>query len=456
MKNAEIERLLALLPNACDAAIAVKDPEGRYLYANPAFGRYMGRPPGDVIGCRDAELLDDERATTLHVVDQSVFSRQGGIGNEEHFSRDGGVFSYVTTRFPIFDEDRRLIALGIIAMETTDQRRGKSQAEQALESAERDNAQLRSALQSMEELASTDRLTTAWNRKRFGEEVEVEIHRSSRYGHPVSLLLFDIDHFKQINDTYGHQRGDQVLVAVTSLVREVIRKPDSLTRWGGEEFVVLMPNTGLSHARLLAERIRAHVAAKDIAGLKGITVSIGVAEYLPTDSPSEWLERADRAMYRAKHNGRNRVEFDNARRDMVLAEHMESGFVKLIWKDAFRSGHPLIDEQHQELFQITNELLEAMLSGYPAEEIAIIVGNLLTGVAHHFEEEERILAELAYPELRAHAAEHRKLLTKGHELAQAFRDGTLSLGQLFQFLAYDVVTRHMLGADRDYFPLISS
>jgi diguanylate cyclase (GGDEF)-like protein len=164
---------------------------------------------------------------------------------------------------------------------------------------------------SLAQLASTDLLTTTWNRRHFEQAVEGEIQRSSRYGHPVTMLLLDIDHFKRVNDTFGHTVGDQVIREVANCIRSVIRLSDSLTRWGGEEFIILMPNTGLSSAAVLAERIRESIATHDFEGIGPVTASLGLAEYLPSGSQEEWLDRADRAMYRAKDKGRNRVEIDS-------------------------------------------------------------------------------------------------------------------------------------------------
>ena len=452
----DIRGILASLPKDSTAAVAIKDLAGRYVFANREYGHYAGTAQEDVVGRVDDELFGADQAAVLHAGDQNALAGRTGVSAEVRIVRNGTDLAYMMTRFPIFDEDRRPIALGIVAMDMSQQRRRMMEMERALEATGKDIDQLRHAIRSLEEQAGTDRLTMAWNRRRFAEEIEVEIHRSSRYGHPLSLLLFDLDHFKAINDRYGHQKGDQVLVEVTARVRDAIRKTDSLTRWGGEEFVVLMPNTSLHYARLLAERIRAHVASVAIAGLGTVTVSLGVAEYLPTDTQCDWLERADQAMYRAKRNGRNRVEYDESHGEIAITEHIESGFVRLIWRESFLSGHPLIDRQHQGLFKISNELLEAVLSGRPDDETSQVVARLLEDVKQHFEDEEHILADLAYVELPQHAAEHGRLLTRGLELAQAFEAGTLSPGQLFQFLAYDVVTRHILRADRGYFPLTAN
>jgi diguanylate cyclase (GGDEF)-like protein len=161
-------------------------------------------------------------------------------------------------------------------------------------------------------LATTDSLTGVYNRRTFAELAEPQLSRSRRSKLPVSLLMLDLDHFKRINDTYGHLAGDHVLKAFSALVRSCLRKEDLLARYGGEEFVVLLPDSPEVAAAALAERIRSEVASKplDVNGRSiHVTVSVGVAsesgEALP---PLEsMLARADEALYAAKNQGRDRV-----------------------------------------------------------------------------------------------------------------------------------------------------
>lgn len=453
----DIRRILPRLLDHSNAAVAIKDINGVYLFANREYGRYANAPAEYLIGLCDREFLAPERLTALAAAEQSALADQASVRSDESFLVADLPVWYRSTRFPILDDHHQTIALGIVAMDVSEQHRSISEAEQALQAAEETNAQLREEIEVLVRLASTDRLTDAWNRRRFEEAIEAEVHRSNRYGQPLTLLLLDIDHFKAVNDQFGHQAGDQVLVEVAHCIREAMRKSDSLTRWGGEEFIVLMPNTALDNARILAERVRENIAARPIEGVGKVTASIGVAEYIPTSSSAEWLDRADQAMFRAKHEGRNRVEVDarhgSTQRSGVA---LEGAFVQLLWKNTFLSGNHLIDSQHEELFHRANELLDAVLSGRPNEAIATIVNRLLTQTERHFQDEERILGELSFPGLPEHAAEHAELLAKGQELAHAFADGSLSVGSLFQFLAYDLVTRHMLGSDRAFFPLIAS
>ncbi len=162
------------------------------------------------------------------------------------------------------------------------------------------------------ELATTDSLTGVYNRRTLKELAEPQLSRSRRAQLPVSLLMLDLDHFKRINDTYGHLAGDDVLKAFSGLVRNLLRKEDLLARYGGEEFVVLLPGAAPAAAAILAERIREEVAARpfDANGhLVRVTVSQGVASEAGDTLPSleAMLGRADEALYAAKNQGRNRV-----------------------------------------------------------------------------------------------------------------------------------------------------
>ena len=160
-------------------------------------------------------------------------------------------------------------------------------------------------------MASTDSLTGANNRRHFLEEIGLELERAKRKGTPVSLLALDIDHFKAVNDEYGHQAGDAVLTAFVDVIRETLRPYDVLGRVGGEEFMVLLPDTSHEAAALLAERIRSRVESMVIAfdgTTLGVTVSIGVAQFgVDGDNQDAVFKAADDRLYRAKHEGRNRV-----------------------------------------------------------------------------------------------------------------------------------------------------
>ncbi|MDZ7749188.1 MAG: GGDEF domain-containing protein [Halofilum sp. (in: g-proteobacteria)] len=170
------------------------------------------------------------------------------------------------------------------------------------------SARLNQANRQLAHLASHDVLTGLCNRSRFETTLDRELDRVKRYGSFCSLIMLDIDRFKQINDHHGHDTGDRVLEEIGTLFAEQVRAPDLAARWGGEEFMVLLPQTGLESAEQVAERLRRQVAATDFDGVGTVTISLGVTESRTPEERSVMFKRLDDALYRAKQNGRNRVE----------------------------------------------------------------------------------------------------------------------------------------------------
>jgi diguanylate cyclase (GGDEF)-like protein len=170
-------------------------------------------------------------------------------------------------------------------------------------------------------LANTDPLTGLKNRRAFMETAEAQILQCRRYPHPLAALLIDIDHFKSINDRYGHHVGDQAIRRVTDTITNTLRDSDIIGRFGGEEFAVLMPHTDLPAALVAAERLRQAVAGMKIGLLEGgplsMTISLGLAMHEPGVSLDTLLMRADMALYRAKSGSRNRVEVYGREREEV-------------------------------------------------------------------------------------------------------------------------------------------
>ena len=168
-------------------------------------------------------------------------------------------------------------------------------------------AQLNESLKRVGELAETDTLTETYNRRKFDEVVIKEHHRAEHGEAPFSLIMFDIDHFKKVNDKFGHSRGDQVLKHLSRLIRGLVRQGDLLIRWGGEEFLILLPDTQLEEAGPFAERIRQEVEQERFTEIGSLTISLGVAQFRKGDSTDALLKRVDNALYQAKQEGRNRV-----------------------------------------------------------------------------------------------------------------------------------------------------
>ena len=198
-------------------------------------------------------------------------------------------------------------------------------------------AWLQGVIDGLCELSSRDALTGLANRRAFEAALGREIDRVARSGEPALLLLLDIDHFKRVNDTYGHQAGDLVIRAVADALNDCVRPMDLPARVGGEEFAIVLPNCPPAFGQTVAERLRARIESQTIAlpslSTLGVTVSVGGA-YAPQwvrSSPQLWLERADLQLYRAKAEGRNRTCLEPTPVSLVSAEEKGLLFGNTNW-----------------------------------------------------------------------------------------------------------------------------
>ncbi|MFC2028773.1 GGDEF domain-containing protein [Chloroflexota bacterium] len=156
-------------------------------------------------------------------------------------------------------------------------------------------------------LANTDSLTQVDNRRQLEEHIETEINRAVRQRRPLTVLMLDFDHFKKVNDQYGHTAGDSVLVNIAGLISKNLRSMDHFGRWGGDEFICVAANTDIDTATLLAERIRSQIEGAQFQDSPSITCSIGITAFIKGDTPNELISRVDKGLMQAKAAGRNRV-----------------------------------------------------------------------------------------------------------------------------------------------------
>jgi diguanylate cyclase (GGDEF)-like protein len=164
-------------------------------------------------------------------------------------------------------------------------------------------------LEELENLSVTDQLTGLHNRRYFDEHFTLEQMKVVRYGNPLCLMMIDIDHFKNVNDKYGHQVGDTVLKEFANLLQKRVRSSDILSRWGGEEFIILLPATDMKSCEVIAEDLRIAVQEFNFTSIKNLTTSIGISQVNAKDSNQrKAIHNADTALYQAKENGRNRIE----------------------------------------------------------------------------------------------------------------------------------------------------
>lgn len=302
--------------------------------------------------------------------------------------------------------------------------------------------------------AHTDPLTGIANRRQFLQMATIELERFQRSGEPASLIMIDLDHFKQVNDRYGHAVGDYVLQHFTQTTRGILRNTDHFGRIGGEEFAILLTlsnMSGVSHFVKRYQQLIAQTPALSEVGEIVYTVSMGLTEFDQRDEDFESiLERADQALYQAKENGRNRYEIclhPDPKDDPV-----SPGLLQLKWKGYYVCGEAGIDAQHLELFRLTNLVLEAVvLEKHSLETIKPHFDGLISEVVNHFAHEEAQLKQHHYSGFEEHAAIHRNLLDKTKKLRLEFDKGQVSEMELIHFIVTELISGHMLSEDRIFY-----
>lgn len=285
------------------------------------------------------------------------------------------------------------------------------------------------------DLSITDPLTQAYNRGYFDVKLKEELTRIERHTTPLSIITFDLDLFKQVNDKHGHPVGDEVLKQLVSIAKETVRNTDLLFRIGGEEFMLMLPDTNGSGAYVVARKMQRalRLNVHPIAGT--FTASFGIAQYRPNESSETFYQRADHNLYAAKRGGRDLIISDDA--DIL---------VPLEWDPLWESGHPRIDAQHKALVDFSNAILNAK-----PEDLLPMTQRLVTMVTAHFTDEESILTEIGYPDTENHHATHQTELGKAALLLER---ADVSSKSVFLFVLNNVVIDHLLDADTEYFPTL--
>ena len=290
----ERRRYLEGVLGAAPDAIVTLDARHRIVEWNPGAERLFGYSQEEVIG----QNIDD-LVTSPDAFEEAVGFTQMVLGGKDlppvetiRYRKDGSPVDVIVAGSPILVGDE-LIGVVVVYTDITERKRAEEQ---------------------LAYLATHDALTGVANRRHFFELAERELNRAQRYGQPVSAIMLDVDHFKKVNDTYGHAIGDQVLRAAAERCSENIRDIDILGRYGGEEFAIVLPATDLTVAQIVAERLRRCIADAPVPTDKGdltVTISLGVASNAQGQDDEEdvaaLLNRADAAMYAAKQAGRNRV-----------------------------------------------------------------------------------------------------------------------------------------------------
>jgi diguanylate cyclase (GGDEF)-like protein/PAS domain S-box-containing protein len=284
----EDEAWINLVLDSLPVRIMRVSRELRYLYVNRAFGGLSGLPRSAVIGRTVAEILGKD-LFSLH----EHHMKAALAGRTERYEvrrrANGAEFVDSVACVPHVDEQGNAADFFMLCVDVTERARLEER---------------------LNDLATRDPLTGALNRRAFLERAESELDRCSRDGAPLSFVIVDLDHFKNVNDTWGHAAGDEVLKTLAEACRRALRPADVFGRFGGEEFVALLPDVDADDVADIAERLRRLTEESEIATPEGVirvTLSAGHTTALPGDTPDDLVRRADAALYESKHAGRNRV-----------------------------------------------------------------------------------------------------------------------------------------------------
>lgn len=296
--------LLNTIFDNIDACIYLKDKDFRFSYVNQKTEDVFGMSLDEIVGKRGEEILPADIAELFHASDKLVFTEKKQQALEEVVGNEDGSSSHFwSIKVPITDDRGDVCKMIGFSTDITELAKLRCQLKDSLDY----ERKLRIEQQS---LASTDALTSLSNRLKLDSTIEQEFARLQRYHGDMGLIIVDVDNFKQVNDNHGHQLGDQVLKRFSEILRDNVRKTDVLGRWGGEEFLILCPDTDMFGTERLAEKLRQSVENADFAEDINVTASFGVAAYKEGDNASGLIARADARLYRAKDKGRNSVVSD--------------------------------------------------------------------------------------------------------------------------------------------------
>ncbi len=304
-KNIAIKNHLAFYKAAMkqvDTPVFIKDEEARYCVVNDSFLDFCKITEQDIIGNKvnSLEILTDAEKQKTNERDQELLENLSSVNKEVTFSlkEDKQRFWFNGTGFQ--DSLGRKGIVGILSDVSSLMAQNDELSTQLDE--------LFSEKKQFEMLAITDPLTGLYNKLSMNIHMQRLIRGNELYNTNFSVLMFDIDHFKQVNDNYGHLEGDEVLRKTGKLILETSRKVDICIRYGGEEFLILLPGTSLNNAKIFAQRL-CYILPKKVVKSddSSVTISIGVTEYVKDESVEDLIKRADSYLYSAKKNGRNQV-----------------------------------------------------------------------------------------------------------------------------------------------------
>jgi diguanylate cyclase (GGDEF)-like protein/hemerythrin-like metal-binding protein/PAS domain S-box-containing protein len=442
---------------------------GRFKYISPSIFQLRGVTVEEALQERLEDIMTSESMADIHrIAEASLPAYLAGdrraetmwqIGEFRQYHKDGSVIDVeISTRIVDSDEPGAIHVIGVtrdisrrkaLERDLQVEMQRKSELIEKLKASEYQLLQLTRELREknevLEKVSITDQLTGIYNRLYFEQRATEEIERSQRYNVPVSLIIFDLDYFKKINDQWGHGTGDEVLKRITSEIGKNIRKIDLLARWGGEEFVILLPETHQDQARVVAEKLRILAGEIVYPTIGQVTASFGVAQRKRGEGLESWFIRVDRAMYRAKSLGRNLVSVWMDQEYLISSNHLE-------WRPEWESGETTIDEQHRHLLKLANRLLALTEQEVSRSILVEAFEQFLVHVREHFADEESMLRSSGYPNVEYHEKFHSHLVFRAMQLGQKLEAGHFLKSDMVLFLMDEIVVGHLLTEDAKFFP----
>ncbi len=417
----------------------VRDTAHRVLYINNEFARLVNTEPDKMMDPATGSVFPAFLHQLLSEREKSVQSDGKPVVFDEKLAFEKAEVSYSTVYFPLKNAVGEVIGTGLVGIPAEN---GMAFDTADAASQQGDNADI----DSLTEIPTHQAMTGA---------IKHEISQSDRYGKPLSIVLINVDNLARINEESGRKAGDIVLVEFCELVKNHLRSSDLFGRWEATEFILALPDTNVVAAGQIAERIRHAIENYQFRKVSSLTACFGVTVHGRGESIEDCVSRADAAVFVAKMNGKNRVEVDRAgMNDLALPDLKASNFLRLVWKREYECGNTIIDYQHRLMVTDANHLLAAMLENTPKKQITPLINRLLAHIQQHFDEEESILEKMGYRETEEHAMIHRQLIAKAVRLSVRFEENKLDFGEIFNFLANDVVIEHMIKTDRKYFPFL--